>query len=183
MVYIKENHATPNNDSKDSPKNAPTPQQQTISGRTSKPIANDGNSSSPFPNPDVTRLPDFPPHLRPPNSANSSPRRGNASNPLATPPPQHYTHLQQQQQRQQLQMQLLQRQQPQQLSSLPHPNSAKPPAQNWYDSLIEKIVGDMEGPENKYALICDQCFTHNGLALKDEFLRISAFLFSARSLL
>nr|XP_046187945.1 endoplasmic reticulum junction formation protein lunapark-A-like isoform X2 [Oncorhynchus gorbuscha] len=35
------------------------------------------------------------------------------------------------------------------------------------DRFIEYLVGD--GPQNRYALICQQCLTHNGMALKEEF--------------
>lgn len=35
------------------------------------------------------------------------------------------------------------------------------------DRFIEFLVGD--GPQNRYALICQQCFSHNGMALKEEF--------------
>uniref|UniRef100_A0AAZ3QXE8 Endoplasmic reticulum junction formation protein lunapark n=1 Tax=Oncorhynchus tshawytscha TaxID=74940 RepID=A0AAZ3QXE8_ONCTS len=35
------------------------------------------------------------------------------------------------------------------------------------DRVIEYLVGD--GPQNRYALICQQCLTHNGMALKEEF--------------
>uniref|UniRef100_A0A3Q3VZF6 Endoplasmic reticulum junction formation protein lunapark n=1 Tax=Mola mola TaxID=94237 RepID=A0A3Q3VZF6_MOLML len=35
------------------------------------------------------------------------------------------------------------------------------------DRVIEYLVGD--GPQNRYALICQQCFSHNGMALKEEF--------------
>ncbi|KAL4635504.1 protein lunapark-A-like isoform X1 [Arapaima gigas] len=35
------------------------------------------------------------------------------------------------------------------------------------DRVIEYLVGD--GPQNRYALICQQCLSHNGMALKDEF--------------
>lgn len=35
------------------------------------------------------------------------------------------------------------------------------------DRIVEYLVGD--GPQNKYALICQQCFSHNGMALKEEF--------------
>ena len=35
------------------------------------------------------------------------------------------------------------------------------------DKLVEYLVGD--GPENRYALICKQCQSHNGMALKEEF--------------
>ncbi|KAM6070472.1 endoplasmic reticulum junction formation protein lunapark isoform 3-T3 [Chlamydotis macqueenii] len=35
------------------------------------------------------------------------------------------------------------------------------------DRVIEYLVCD--GPQNRYALICQQCFSHNGMALKEEF--------------
>ncbi|XP_033105839.1 endoplasmic reticulum junction formation protein lunapark-B-like [Anneissia japonica] len=35
------------------------------------------------------------------------------------------------------------------------------------DKLMDYLVGD--GPENRYALICKQCHSHNGMALKEEF--------------
>lgn len=35
------------------------------------------------------------------------------------------------------------------------------------DKLVEYLVGD--GPNNRYALICSQCCSHNGMALKEEF--------------
>jgi len=35
------------------------------------------------------------------------------------------------------------------------------------DRVIEYLVGD--GPQNRYALICQQCLSHNGMALREEF--------------
>ena len=35
------------------------------------------------------------------------------------------------------------------------------------DRLVEYLVGD--GPQNRYALICKNCYSHNGMALKEEF--------------
>ncbi|KAK2906066.1 hypothetical protein Q8A73_010009 [Channa argus] len=35
------------------------------------------------------------------------------------------------------------------------------------DRVIEYLVGD--GPQNRYALICQQCLSHNGMGLKEEF--------------
>ncbi|KAM4697601.1 endoplasmic reticulum junction formation protein lunapark [Rhinophrynus dorsalis] len=35
------------------------------------------------------------------------------------------------------------------------------------DRVVEYLVGD--GPQNRYALVCQQCFSHNGMALKEEF--------------
>ena len=43
-----------------------------------------------------------------------------------------------------------------------------PPRQSqWYDRVVDAIVGDA-GPDTKYALICNYCFTHNGLVLPEE---------------
>ena len=33
--------------------------------------------------------------------------------------------------------------------------------------MVEYLVGD--GPANRFALICKQCQSHNGMALKEEF--------------
>ncbi len=33
--------------------------------------------------------------------------------------------------------------------------------------MVEYLVGD--GPNNRYALICSKCKSHNGMALRDEF--------------
>ncbi|GJJ69538.1 endoplasmic reticulum junction formation protein lunapark [Entomortierella parvispora] len=55
----------------------------------------------------------------------------------------------------------------------PHFNNGTPPQhspnleRHWYDKIVDVIVGD-EGPDTKYALICGQCFAHNGLALPQE---------------
>ncbi|CAL8321878.1 unnamed protein product [Merluccius merluccius] len=35
------------------------------------------------------------------------------------------------------------------------------------DRVIEYLVG--YGPQNRYALVCQQCLSHNGMALKEEF--------------
>ena len=37
----------------------------------------------------------------------------------------------------------------------------------YMDRMVEYLVGD--GPQNRYALICRQCQSHNGMALKEEF--------------
>ncbi|KAJ3216544.1 hypothetical protein HDU67_009329 [Dinochytrium kinnereticum] len=39
---------------------------------------------------------------------------------------------------------------------------------NWYDKVVDAIIGD-EQPQQKYALICQQCFEHNGLVLPEEY--------------
>ncbi|TKY89567.1 hypothetical protein EX895_001352 [Sporisorium graminicola] len=55
----------------------------------------------------------------------------------------------------------------------PLPAAAMLPMQKtWMDKLADAILGadpSATGPEQKYALICAQCHTHNGLALKEEF--------------
>jgi len=35
------------------------------------------------------------------------------------------------------------------------------------DRLIEYFIGD--GPQNRFALICAECHSHNGMALREEF--------------
>lgn len=35
------------------------------------------------------------------------------------------------------------------------------------------MLGD--GPKNRYALVCSECHSHNGMALKDEFEYLSEF--------
>ncbi|KAG8559555.1 hypothetical protein GDO81_017375 [Engystomops pustulosus] len=44
------------------------------------------------------------------------------------------------------------------------------------DRVIEYLVGD--GPQNRYALICQQCFSHNGMALKEEFEYVGEYFFN-----
>lgn len=43
------------------------------------------------------------------------------------------------------------------------------------------LGGDEARPENKYALICGKCFTHNGLVMQEELyvVRTSASLLMA----
>ncbi|XP_015432814.1 PREDICTED: protein lunapark-A [Dufourea novaeangliae] len=50
-------------------------------------------------------------------------------------------------------------------SPLPRPVLRR--ERSYLDRLIDYIVGD--GPANRYALICRQCESHNGMALKEEF--------------
>ncbi|XP_028837686.1 endoplasmic reticulum junction formation protein lunapark-B isoform X2 [Denticeps clupeoides] len=47
------------------------------------------------------------------------------------------------------------------------PRPILPRERSSVDRVIEYLVGD--GPQNRYALICQQCFSHNGMALKEEF--------------
>ncbi|XP_008427299.1 protein lunapark-B-like isoform X1 [Poecilia reticulata] len=49
----------------------------------------------------------------------------------------------------------------------PLPRPILPRERGTVDRVIEYLVGD--GPEKRYALICQQCFSHNGMALKEEF--------------
>lgn len=51
------------------------------------------------------------------------------------------------------------------LSSMPRP--VLPRERTLVDRLVDYLVGD--GPSNRYALICRQCQSHNGMALKEEF--------------
>jgi hypothetical protein len=46
----------------------------------------------------------------------------------------------------------------------------------WYEKMVEAIIGDAEGPHQKYALICQQCFEHNGLVLPEEYPTARKFL-------
>ncbi|XP_076659171.1 zinc-ribbon metal-binding protein lunapark isoform X2 [Halictus rubicundus] len=50
-------------------------------------------------------------------------------------------------------------------SPLPRPILAR--ERSYLERLVDYIVGD--GPANRYALICRQCFSHNGMSLKEEF--------------
>ncbi|KAJ2931055.1 hypothetical protein H1R20_g6037, partial [Candolleomyces eurysporus] len=42
-----------------------------------------------------------------------------------------------------------------------------PPRKQWYDKLADALLGDDDAtfasPSSRYALICEKCFTHNGL--------------------
>jgi hypothetical protein len=42
------------------------------------------------------------------------------------------------------------------------------------DKLADALLGgdNEESPASKYALICQKCFAHNGLVLKDEIMDI-----------
>ncbi|ELU00413.1 hypothetical protein CAPTEDRAFT_150995 [Capitella teleta] len=53
----------------------------------------------------------------------------------------------------------------------PMPRSVLPRDRSIVDRLVEGLVGD--GPQNRYALICKECCSHNGMALKEEFEYIS----------
>lgn len=46
------------------------------------------------------------------------------------------------------------------------PVPAVPPRKQWYDKLADALLGDDDTPNvsaSRYALICEQCFAHNGL--------------------
>ncbi|KAJ2792451.1 hypothetical protein GGI18_000394 [Coemansia linderi] len=38
----------------------------------------------------------------------------------------------------------------------------------WLDKLVDQLVGDSSGVDEKYALICRHCYAHNGLVLVEE---------------
>lgn len=47
-------------------------------------------------------------------------------------------------------------------------------------TFIDKIAdallgGDEQSPASKYALICQKCFAHNGLVLKDEVMDVRKY--------
>ena len=50
-----------------------------------------------------------------------------------------------------------------------HSTSSQPhsPNRTWLDKLMDTVIGDVGGPSSKYALVCEQCFTHNGLVLPE----------------
>ncbi|CAM4767234.1 unnamed protein product [Rotaria magnacalcarata] len=47
------------------------------------------------------------------------------------------------------------------------PRAILPPKQTLWGSILDFIVGD--GPSKRYALICKNCNSHNGMALEEEF--------------
>jgi len=53
----------------------------------------------------------------------------------------------------------------------PLPRPIIPRERGYMDRVVEYLVGD--GPSNRYALICRQCQSHNGMALREEFEYIS----------
>ncbi|KAJ2489055.1 hypothetical protein IWW37_004303 [Coemansia sp. RSA 2050] len=38
----------------------------------------------------------------------------------------------------------------------------------WLDKLVDQLVGDSSGVDEKYALVCRHCYAHNGLVLFEE---------------
>lgn len=55
----------------------------------------------------------------------------------------------------------------------PMPRPVLPRERGYLDRFIEYLVGD--GPANRFALVCRQCESHNGMALKDEFQYLGEF--------
>ena len=49
----------------------------------------------------------------------------------------------------------------------PLPRPVLPRDRGYMDKIVEYLVGD--GPHNRFALICKQCQSHNGMALREEF--------------
>ena len=47
------------------------------------------------------------------------------------------------------------------------PRPVLPRERGYMDRVVEYLVGD--GPSNRFALICRQCQSHNGMALREEF--------------
>ncbi|KAJ3233560.1 hypothetical protein HDU78_006364 [Chytriomyces hyalinus] len=43
------------------------------------------------------------------------------------------------------------------------------PSSTWFDRVMDAVVGGEEGPQNKYALICQSCFVHNGLVPPEQY--------------
>ena len=56
----------------------------------------------------------------------------------------------------------------------PMPRPVLPRERGVLDRFIEYLVGD--GPSNRYALVCRQCESHNGMALKEEFEYIGKYI-------
>ena len=56
------------------------------------------------------------------------------------------------------------------MQSLPLPPPMQPQFKtpNWMDRLMDALIGD-DSRNQKYALICQQCFSHNGLAAPEAF--------------
>ena len=49
-----------------------------------------------------------------------------------------------------------------------------PPRKQWYDRVADALLGDEVtgsggGSEQRYALICEKCFMHNGLVKEEWF--------------
>ena len=48
----------------------------------------------------------------------------------------------------------------------PLPRPVLPKERSFIEGVLEYVVGD--GPQNRHALICKQCFGHNGMAFEEE---------------
>ncbi len=55
----------------------------------------------------------------------------------------------------------------------PLPRPVLPRERGYMDRVVEYLVGD--GPSNRFALICKQCQSHNGMAIREEFEYIGIF--------
>jgi len=56
----------------------------------------------------------------------------------------------------------------------------QPTNRTWLDRLLDMIAGEEAGPSNRFALICENCYAHNGLAIPEEFETLSKFLVSTQ---
>lgn len=56
---------------------------------------------------------------------------------------------------------------------LPLPRAILPRERSVLDKMVDYLVGD--GPSNRYALICKQCFGHNGKFLNFLFFKIKIY--------
>ena len=50
------------------------------------------------------------------------------------------------------------------------------PCKTWMDRLVDAMIGD-DSRHHRYALVCQRCHAHNGLALPDEIMTLSTFSF------
>jgi len=47
--------------------------------------------------------------------------------------------------------------------------SIPPPQRHWYDRVVDAVLGeDTESPHTRFALICQKCFSHNGLVRETQ---------------
>jgi len=69
----------------------------------------------------------------------------------------------------QQQPQQQQQQQQQQHPLPPLTSPSNPNERKWIDKLMDAIVGDVNEVDSKYALVCNFCYTHCGLALPEEY--------------
>ncbi|KAG8917555.1 hypothetical protein FRC01_002377 [Tulasnella sp. 417] len=52
----------------------------------------------------------------------------------------------------------------------PTPEQLPPPRKQWFDKVADALLGeDNESSNSKFALICENCFNHNGLVKEAEF--------------